>query len=71
VRTHEPDLSGQGRQQDLYLLEFNAPGAAPVVRMLIDVGNLEEMQVYGLPYLQRHGVKHLERVYITHPHKDH
>lgn len=71
VRIHAPDLSGQGRQQDLYLLEFKAPGAAPVVRMLIDVGNLEEMQAYGLPYLQRHGVKHLERVYITHPHKDH
>ena len=71
VRIHAPDLSGQGRQQDLYLLEFKAPGETPVVRMLIDVGNLEEMQAYGLPYLQRHGVKHLERVYITHPHKDH
>lgn len=71
VRIHAPDLSGQGRQQDLYLLEFKAPGAAPVVRMLIDVGNQEEMQAYGLPYLQRHGVKHLDRVYITHPHKDH
>lgn len=71
VRVHAPDLSGLGRQQDLYLLEFKTPGEAPVVRTLIDAGNHEEMLEYGVPYLQRQGVKHLDYVYISHPHKDH
>ena len=71
VRVHAPDVSGSGLQQDLYLIEFRAPGEQQVQRFLIDAGDEVGMRDQGLPYLQRQGIDHLDRVYITHPHKDH
>lgn len=72
VRVHAPDMTmGGHQQQDLYLIEFRSPGQDRVVRMLIDAGDVSGMRDQGLQFLKRQGVEHLDRVYITHPHKDH
>jgi len=71
VRVHAPNVSGNDQQKDLYLVEFRAPSEQRVRRFLIDAGDEAGMRDQGLPYLQRHGITHLDRVYITHPHKDH
>jgi competence protein ComEC len=38
---------------------------------LIDTGTYREAPLYLIPYLQKHGIKHLEAILITHPHFDH
>jgi beta-lactamase superfamily II metal-dependent hydrolase len=70
-RLHAPDLSALKRQQDLYLLEFRPDPHAPVQRFMIDTGHATEMASAGAHYLRRLGVQHIDRLYITHPHKDH
>lgn len=64
-------VKGVHNQQDMYLLEFRSPQQEKPVRLLVDVGDEPGMRDHGLPYLKRLGVGHLDRVYITHPHKDH
>ena len=72
ARVHAPDMvKGVHNQQDMYLLEFRSPEQEKPVRLLVDVGDEPGMRDHGLPYLKRLGVGHLDRVYITHPHKDH
>lgn len=71
VRVHAPNLAAGGRQQDVYLIEIKTAGADTPLRLMIDAGQHTDMASAGLEYLLRSGVKHVDVLYVSHPHKDH
>lgn len=71
LRFHAIDLTRNLTQQDSYLIEAKDPGSARPSIVMIDVGQAKDMEQVGLPYLKMHGIKQIDKLYITHPHKDH
>jgi beta-lactamase superfamily II metal-dependent hydrolase len=86
LRVHVPDMTGNARQQDSYILEyrggrsssggirswFGSRASSSGQRVvMIDAGNYEDMRDVGIAYLRSHGIEQIDELYVTHPHKDH